>query len=233
MNELSQHTALENLKRKAASLYTTVEAEQERAKTELAKWNGEQARKKYSPDHLRAEAESIRERAKTFASLQDAELRNIQTRIQTARQAWDTATLMKRARLVPESDKIEADLLEELKRLRLAGDLQAATPDELIEAATEAKEGANLAMLSLLRREAARRQYGSDIERAKVKTAVDRAVSEVSPPGRSEALQLVSEAELNLEMAADSLAELTTGQTPARLQMRRTVAARAGDDAAS
>jgi hypothetical protein len=227
MNEpLSQHTALEGLRTRATGLFVTAEGELERSRQKIADLQNENARKKFAPDYLREQVESERARVKQYAALQGADLANIKTRLETAANAWQTETVMRRARVVPASDKPEADLLNELRTMRFAQEFQAATVPELIDHIGEAKERGDLAALAMLRREIGRRKFDSDNDRARAKVAIDSAIQGVEIPGQKQAFALIEAARTTMESAEDVLTELQTGRETDRARMRRVMAQR-------
>jgi len=227
MNEpLSQHVALEGLRTRATGLFVTVEGELERSRQKVAELQNENARKKFSPDYLREQVEQERKRAAEYASLQGADLANIKSRLAVAENAWATETALKRARMVAESDKPEADLLNELRTMRYSQEFQAATVPELLEHVGEAKERGDLASLAMLRREIGRRKFDSDNDRARAKVAIDSAIQSVEIPGQKQAFALIEAARTTLETTEDILTELQTGRETDRARMRRVMAQR-------
>jgi hypothetical protein len=216
-----QNIAIENLKRAAVDLFVAVDTANQDTRKSIAKWNNPDYRKKYSAEYLKDEAEQIRQKAKEIASIKRADLQGLAARLEVSRKAWDTSTLMKRARFVPENDKIEADLLEELKRLRIGAEVQSATVAELAEMAVEAKDSKNLAMLQMIKKEAARRTFGTDVDSSATKVAINKAVDEVDIPEQQQALAFIDEIQATVEAAEDVLVELMTGKETKRAEAKR------------
>lgn len=228
-----EHIAIENLRMAVTRTFAALDTEVESTRKALAELSTAESKKTFTAEHRAQKEATIRAKAKEIGALQRAEAMNLASRLTVTKKAWDTETLMKRARLVPPSDRIESDLLEEMRRLRISADLRDATAAELAAMSGEAKDEKNLALLTMLKKEADRRMYESDADRALVKVALSKAIAEVEPEGQQQAHALIRDVELTLEHVEDAITELLSGKEPKRAEMRRVIAgqsARKDDD---
>lgn len=223
--KIDHHNALAALKADAIKQFTAADERLARVKRELDDWTSAEARKKYSPEFLTGQAAHVKRAAKGDADARRVEVEALAAKIESARQAWTTAALMKRAQLVElDAESPLERVAAELKLSRVKSDLADATPDELATAATEAGASRNLAMLALIQRESARRKIDDNTERATLATAINRAIAEIELPEQKQAMAMLADAQLSMEAAQDALAELGTGKETERARMRRVMA---------
>ena len=225
--KIDLYNPLASLKADAIKLFSAVDDHLGRVKRELDELNSETAKAKYSPSYLQSQIAHVARKAKADAAERQPEILALAARIETARQAWTTAALMRRAKLMPESDDVNAQILAELRYMRTLTDIQVAPSDELVGMAGEAARAGNLGMLEMLRKESTRREYSTSLEKMQVQTALSKAISEVDIPEQKQALAMLAETELSLEAAQDTLTEISTGKETDRAKMRRVMAEQA------
>jgi hypothetical protein len=216
----NQLSALENLRADAEAIAAKLASELQRHKEKMAELKSADSARKFSPEYQRFQVQNERSRARQIAKMEEADFRALKAKLESAAQAWATETLMRRARAVPESGKVEHDILNELKMMRLEREFSVAKPDELIAFAADAKESGDLASLRLLSKEVGRRQFDG-IERARVRVALDEAISGVRVPNQAEAHSILQSALEKVSDAWDSLAELESGKESLHAEMMR------------
>jgi hypothetical protein len=217
---------LENVhefKQRAIKVFAELDTERDRLKTDLSNLDTPEKKKQYAPNYLREQAIERKTEAKNRAIEQRETLRVLREQLESGRSAWDTKVLMRKARFVP-SDGANGELLEELKRLRYNQELPALTHDELIAELQEAKHSKNLALLSMLSREAGRRKPEDPTMRIALQAAVEDAITSVEIPSQKAVLNSLAEAEQVIEAGEDAFTELVTGTEPPRARMRRVMA---------
>jgi len=212
--------ALETLRADAEAIASKLTGELERHRAKMGELQAEDVKKRYSPEYWRFQVQNERSRAKQVAKTEEPGFRELKTKLESAARAWSTETLMRRARLVPETGKVEHDILNELRTMRAEREFSVATPDELIAFATDAKETGDLASLRLLQKEVNRRQFDG-LERARVKVALDEATTNVQIPDQAKAHSILQSALEKVSDAWDSLAELETGRETLRAEVQR------------
>lgn len=215
------------LKADAIKLFTSVDDHLGRLKREFDDLNSETAKATYSPKYLQSQLEYKARKARADAAERQPDIEAIASRIETARKGWTTEAMMRKARLTPDSDDVSAQILGELRYMRTLTDIQLASVGELVEMAGEAAKAGNLAMLEMLRKESTRREYSTSVEKMQVQAALSEAVSGVEIPEQKQALALLAEAQLSVEMAQDTLTEISTGNETDRAKMRRVMAEQA------
>lgn len=224
---INDHNPLASLKSDAIKLFTSADDHLGRVKRSLAELNSETARAKYSPSYLQGQIAHAARKAKADAAERLPDVDAIAARIEAARQAWTTENLMRRAKLTPDDTDVNTQILAELRFMRTHADVQRASAGEIIEMAGEAAKAGNLAILEMLRKESTRREYSDGAERMKVHSALSKAISEVDIPEQKQALAMLAEAQLSVEAAQDTLAEIATGKETDRAKMRRVLAEQA------
>ena len=227
------HNALAALKSDAIKLFTSADDRLAKTKREIDELSSGEAKAKYTPDYLKSQIAHAMRKAKADADTRFADVAALAGRIDAARQAWTTEAMLRKAKLSPDSEDVNEQILAELKFMRVTSELQAATAHELASAATGAKESGSLALLGLIQREASRRKFDTDADRAVVAVAIDRAIKEIEIPEQKQAMVMLAEAQLGLEAAQDTLAELSTGKETDRARMRRVMAEQSARNAAS
>jgi len=231
--KIDDYNSLASLKSDAIKLFTAVDDHLGRVKRELDELNSNTAKAKFSPQYLQSQIAHMGRKAKADATERLPELTALATRLESARQQWSTASLLRKAKLTPDSEDVSAQILAEMRLMRVTSELQASMPNELVAAAVDAKETVNLAMLHLVKKEATRRKFDTVSEKGLVHMEIDRAIQEVKIPDQKRAMAMLDEAQLSLEAAQDALAELSTGKETDRAHMRRVMAeqaARKDDD---
>jgi hypothetical protein len=212
--------ALEALRADAEAIASKLAGELERHRAKMGELKSADAARKFSPEYQRFQLQNERSRARQIAKMEEAGFRDLKTKLESAAQSWTMEALMRRARAVPETGKVEHDILNELKMMRLEREFSVATPDELIAFATDARESGDLASLRLLSKEVGRRQFDG-LERARVRVALDEAIAGVNVPNQAEAHRILQSALEKVSDAWDSLAELETGRETLRAEVQR------------
>lgn len=212
------------LKTKAAELFTKLDDERTRLKTNIENLNSQENRKKYVGTFIDEQIKSARLKAKETAGLFKSDLEAMAASIATATRTWSTDMLLRRARFTPDDASEIGQVLGELKMIRLSAEIKSAAPDELVFMINDAAESGRLAELEMLRKEAGRRNFGDAVVRASVTAALTQAISNLKIPGQEGARSAIEQAAETLEAAHDVVHELQTGQEPARAHMRRVMA---------
>ena len=218
---------LASLKSDAIKLFTSIDDHLGSVKRSLDELNSAEARAKFSPGYLQGQLAHVARKAKADAAERQPDIEAIASRIETARKGWTTEAMMRRAKLTPESDDINGQILAELRYMRTLTDIQLASVGELVDMAGEAANAGNLATLEMLRKESTRREYTTSVEKMLVQAALSKAISEVEIPDQKQALAMLEEAQLSVEAAQDTLAEISTGKETDRAKMRRVMAEQA------
>lgn len=216
-----------NLKTKTADLFARIDEERARLKTAIEDLNSPANRKKYVASHVDEEIKATKRRAKETAALFESELASLEAGIAAATAVWETDSLLRRAKLVPDDASETGQVLGELRRMNLAAEIKDAAPGELISMIHDAAESGRLAELEMLRRQVARRDFGDSVVRMSVNTALTEAISNLEIPGQAAAHNAIAQAVQTLEAARDVAHELATGDEPVRARMARVMAEQA------
>lgn len=218
---------LASLKSDAIKLFTSVDDHLGNVKRSLDELNSDEAKAKFSPGYLQGQLAHVARKAKADAAERQPEILAIAARIEAARAGWATENMMRRASASPDDADVNVQILAELRLMRAHADVQRASAGELIEMASEAAKAGNLATLEILRMESTRREYPTSVEKMQVQAALSKAISEVDIPEQKQALAMLAEAQLSVEMAQDTLTEISTGKETDRAKMRRVMAEQA------
>jgi len=224
---INDHTALASLKADVINLFTSADAHLARVKRELDELKSDSAKATYSPQYLHTQTVHKMRKAKADAAERLPEITVLTTRLESARQQWSTESLLRKAKLTPDSEDVSAQILAEMRLMRVTSELQASMPNELVAAAVDAKETGNLAMLYLIKKEATRRKFDTVSEKGLVHMEIDRVIQEVEIPDQKRAMAMLDDVQLSLESAQDALTELSTGKETDRAHMRRVMAEQA------
>lgn len=233
MMNIDHFHPLASLKSDAIKLFASVDDHLGSVKRSLDELNSAEAKAKFSPGYLQSQLAHVARKAKADAAERQPDIEAITSRIETARKGWTTEAMMRRAKLTPESDGVNGQILAELRYMRTLTDIQLASVGELVEMAGEAAKAGNLAMLEMLRKESTRREYSTSVEKMQVQAALSEAISEVDIPEQKQALAMLAEAKLSVEMAQDTLTEIATGEETARARARRVMAEQAARNEAA
>lgn len=226
---------LTELKTRAIQNYVALDSAIERLKSDLAEWESPDNKKKYSAEFMRDRIAAQRGIAKDTAVKHRPDIQSTSAQLEAAREAWSTTSHMRKARFVPvpsTGDTINAELLEELRRMRVGQELAAMPPNELLDAVKEAKTSKSLAMLAMAAREVSRRKIDDPLVRISLQGAVEEAVAAVEIPGQAAAFKLIDEIQDAMEGAEDAFIELQSGKETDRANMRRVMAKHAARAAA-
>jgi hypothetical protein len=224
---IDHYNPLAALKAESIKAFTTADDHLARVKRKIDELSSDTAKATYSTNYRQSQIAHETRKASADAKERLPEITALATRLESARQAWTTESLMRKAKLTPDSEDVNAQILAEMRLMRVTSELQAALPNELVAAAVDAKATGNLAMLHLVKKEATRRKFDSITEKGVVHTEIDRAINEVEIPEQKQAMAMLDDIQLGIEMAQDTLTELSTGKETDRAHMRRVMAEQA------
>lgn len=205
--------------------------------SELAKWDTNDAKKTYSPQHISDQKAALRAKARTAVQTEIAKLENLNYRrlLAHAAKAWSIDTALTSARLVPAGTidgDLQAEILDELRRARITAEV-ARLPEaalavrvrEVVEDAGGAQWSSNqLAQFHILRTEIRARKFADNNAYVSAKVAADKAYDAVVIPGRHQALELLDEVAHNLDYVAGVAEEVTTGKKPPNVAVAENMA---------
>jgi hypothetical protein len=212
------------LKTKTAELFTKLDEERTRLKTNIENWNSAENRKKYVGTFVDEQIKDARLKARETARLFQPELEAMEASIIKASDTWSTETLMRRAKFTPDDADVNTQILHELRQTRLAAEIKSVAPDELVSMINDAAESGRLAELEMLRKEVGRRDFGDAVVRMSVNATLADAVAKVKIHGQEAAHEAIKQARLTLEAAQDVVHELQTGEESTRAKMNRVMA---------
>ncbi len=227
--KFDQHNELEALRTDVTRLGESLQSALETHRKRMSELQSEQARKTYSPQHLREQVDAERSRARQIAAQHAESLGSVKQKIESAANAWSTEHALQTAKLA-EGDTIEHAILGELRALRLGQEFQSATPSQLIDRIKAAGESGNLAELRMLQQEIARRKFPSEVERIPLLTAVNGAIAAAEIEGQEQAHATLEATLETFATAADAAHELQTGRETLHGEMTRVMAKRAALD---
>ena len=224
---IDHYNPLAALKAESIKAFTTADDHLARVKRKIDELSSDTAKATYSTNYRQSQIAHETRKASADAKERLPEITALATRLESARQAWTTESLMRKAKLTPDSEDVNAQILAELRYMRTQADIQLASVGEIVDMAGEAAKAGNLALLEMVRKESTRREYQTSVEKMQVQTALSKIISDVEIPEQKTALAMLDEAQLGVEMAHDTLSEISTGKETDRAHMRRVMAEQA------
>lgn len=183
----------------------------------LAELDTPEAAKMYSAQHRDAERARIRAEAVAEMTCLHADAARARRGLALLADHWSSPNQMSLAANAPDNGDVQTAILRELVAARLRDTIRTAADAELPSLIARVATENDLATLDLLRREVPRRTINDVLLNATVKVALGNALDSVAIPNQQAAVELLAQAERDLDVAEAILDEARTGKVSSTL----------------